>query len=116
MIVGELKGLDVEIRVTFSNPNSQGDGVFGKDMALLLEGVERLGSINASAKSLRVAYTYAWHILKDAETSFGFPLVDRDGARGSTLTPRGRQLLTTYRKLSQKGTEAARQSFLESIA
>jgi molybdate transport system regulatory protein len=111
----QLKDFYVEIKLTFSNPNSRDVGTFGKEMALLLEGVDRLGSLSASAKRIPLSYSHVWRMLNETETSFGFLLVDRDGARGSTLTPRGKQLLTTYQKLAQKGTEVARQSFLESV-
>jgi molybdate transport system regulatory protein len=111
-----LRSLEVAIRVSFYNPKSKEVGVFGKGIAQLLEGIERLGSLNASAKSIHMAYSKAWRIMKETEASFGFQLILRDGARGSSLTPKGAKLLKIYQELTQKGSDSARQLFLEAIA
>ncbi|MBE6469843.1 MAG: LysR family transcriptional regulator [Coriobacteriaceae bacterium] len=74
-------------------------GAFGRGCALLLEGVEAERSLNRAAKRLGMAYSKAWRLVNEAEDQVGFKLIDRDGARGSTLTPEGRRALAGYRTL-----------------
>ncbi|NLG10863.1 MAG: LysR family transcriptional regulator, partial [Coriobacteriaceae bacterium] len=70
-------------------------------------------SLNAAAKKIHMAYSKAWRIVKETEAGFGFLLIDRDGARGSTLTPEGRKLLSAYKTLEGEGTELLSKRFAE---
>ena len=65
-------------------------GVFGHGCVLLLQGIAREHSLNRAAKSMGMAYSKAWRIVNEAEGQLGCKLIERDGARGSTLTPRRR--------------------------
>jgi molybdate transport system regulatory protein len=100
-----MKHLDLQLRLTIYAGKSVDEGTFGKGIATLLRGVEDLGSLNASAKKIHMAYSKAWRIVKETETDFGFNLIDRDGARGSTLTSEGRKLLLAYEQLEAEGIE-----------
>ena len=62
-------------------------GVFGHGCVLLLQGIAREHSLNRAAKSMGMAYSKAWRIVNEAEGQLGCKLIERDGARGSTLTP-----------------------------
>lgn len=85
-------------RLTFrSDPELP--GAFGQGCALLLAGVDEEHSLNRAAKRLGMAYSKAWRIVREAEGQLGYALLDRDGARGSTLTPEGRQALEAYRSI-----------------
>ena len=64
-------------------------GVFGHGCVLLLQGIAREHSINRAAKSMGMAYSKAWRIVNEAEGQLGCKLIERDGARGSSLTPAG---------------------------
>ena len=64
-------------------------GVFGHGCVLLLQGIAREHSLNRAAKSMGMAYSKAWRIVNEAEGQLGCKLIERDGARGSTLTPAG---------------------------
>ena len=75
--------------------------VFGRGVAMLCRGVRDSGSLNKAAKSLSMAYSKAWRIMKQTEESFGFYLLDRDGAHGSTLTEKGETLLALYEELER---------------
>ncbi|MDY2776830.1 MAG: LysR family transcriptional regulator [Collinsella sp.] len=74
-------------------------GALGLGCVLLLEGVERERSLNRAAKSLGMAYSKAWRLVKEAEAQLGVRLLDRDGARGSTLTEDGARVAAAYRTL-----------------
>ena len=73
---------------------------FGPGMVALLQEIERTGSLQRAARSMNMAYSKAWKMLRTAEKEWGFPLTDREtGGRdggGSTLTPQARTLMETY--------------------
>ena len=105
----DLTRLKPEVRISIVNPASESRSVFARGIMQLCVGVSELGSLNAAAKRMGMAYSKAWRIVKDTEAAFGFPLLNRDGAHGSTLTPEGEALVGIYRdlnKLAQKETEA----------
>ena len=62
-------------------------GVFGHGCVLLLQGIACEHSLNRAAKSMGMAYSKAWRIVNEAEGQLGCKLIERDGARGSSLTP-----------------------------
>lgn len=80
---------------------------FGKGIVMLLEGVEKYGSINQATHSMGMAYSKAWRILKATEEEFGVRLVERDGARGSQLTGDARALMRLYYSLRESAQSAA---------
>jgi molybdate transport system regulatory protein len=106
-----MKHLGLQLRLTIYSGKDVDEGTFGKGIATLLRGVEDLGSLNAAAKKIHMAYSKAWRILKEAEAAFGFNLIDRDGARGSTLTAEGRKLLDAYERLENEGDEFLAERF-----
>ncbi len=61
-------------------------GVFGHGCVLLLQGIAREHSLNRAAKSMGMAYSRLAHC-KRGRRPLGCKLIERDGARGSTLTP-----------------------------
>ena len=86
------------IRLAIVNPNSNGHSEFGRGIASLCQGVRELGSLNAAAKSMGMAYSKAWRIIKETEEELGVELLSRDGAHGSSLTSEGEMLLDGYLK------------------
>ena len=92
-------------RLTINGPDRELPGTFGYGCVLLLEGVEEEHSLNRAAKRLGMAYSKAWRLVKEAEGQLGVTLLDRDGARGSTLTPAGQQALDGYRTLQAEVDE-----------
>lgn len=107
--MGKLNHLDTSIRLTISNPDSDSNSMYGLGIANLCLGVRELGSLNAAAKKMGMAYSKAWRIIKDTESALGVELLIRDGAHGSELTEEGNKLLDTYfsivDELSKKATE-----------
>ena len=74
-------------------------GVFGHGCVLLLQGIAREHSLNRAAKSMGMAYSKAWRIVNEAEGQLGCKLIERDGARGSSLTPAGERAIAAYEEL-----------------
>ena len=72
---------------------------FDLDIARLCLAIKELGSLNAAARHVGMAYSRAWRILKNAEEALGQPLLIRDGAHGSTLTELGEELVETFDEL-----------------
>ncbi|MDR2197155.1 MAG: LysR family transcriptional regulator [Coriobacteriales bacterium] len=110
-----MKHLDFQLRLTFFAGKRADEGTFGKGIATLLRGVAEYGSLNAAAKKIHMAYSKAWRIVKEAEAGFGFDLINRDGARGSTLTAEGRKLLEAYEVLEIEGAEFLQSRFKELV-
>jgi molybdate transport system regulatory protein len=108
-----MKHLGIQLRLTIYAGRSVSESAFGKGIATLLHGVDELGSLNAAAKKIHMAYSKAWRIVKETEAGFGFLLIDRDGARGSTLTAEGRKLLAAYEELEKEGAEFLGKRFAE---
>lgn len=85
-------------RITLTDDN--GMKFFGEGPCRLLRCVETTGSLRAAAMEMGMAYSKASRLIKQAESTLGFPLTTRsvggkDGG-GSILTPEGKQLLVQY--------------------
>lgn len=93
-------------RLAIVNEDPEVPGVLGHGVVMLLEGVARERSLNRAAKSLGMSYSKAWRKVKEAEALLGCTLLDRDGARGSTLTPAGEQAVAAYNQLQKAINEA----------
>ena len=98
---------NVKIRLS-TDPEANG---FGKGIVRLLEGVERLGSINKATAEMGMAYSKAWKIINAGEKEFGVQLIARDGARGSALTPEAREMIARYHEINDAARKAAEEVF-----
>jgi molybdate transport system regulatory protein len=94
---------------------SEGEYVFGYGIALILEAIERLGSIRAATDELGQSYRYIWGRIKTCEKRLGRPLVESTvgGAdrHRSRLTPLGRQLTTSFLALRTELLDIADKRF-----
>ena len=99
------------IRLAIKSETSDSNSQFGRGVANLCLGVRELGSLNAAAKSMKMAYSKAWRIIKETEAALGIQLLDRDGAHGSTLTEEGNKLLDAYQEVDAKLQKVAEQEF-----
>lgn len=115
MDVSSFEKLEVFSKISIIRSGSTHEGTLGKGVVMLLEGIEELGSLNKAAKKLGMAYSKAWRIVKETEQGFGFDLIVRDGARGSTLTDEGRVLVRIYRQIQRESSEFANERFREEI-
>lgn len=80
--------------------------VFGRGPLVLLETVDKLGSLNKACNELNMSYSKAWSIIKRAEDLLGYSLLMTytggiDGG-GSTLTPKARTLINAYVDFSKE--------------
>lgn len=89
---------------------SLGPVSIGPGKANLLAAIAETGSISAAGRRLRISYKRAWSLTEDMNAAFAEPVVDtaRGGASGggARLTPTGRQLIDTYRRMEHAASEA----------
>lgn len=88
--------LEIGLRIVQGNKK-----VFGKGPCLLLETINRLGSLKKASNELGISYSKAWTIINRAEQMLGYPLLDShigglDGG-GSELTPQAINLIGKYK-------------------
>ncbi len=81
---------------------SIGGEVFDEQLALLLEQTDKCGSLADACRQAGTSYSSGWKKVKSVEEALGFLLIrsSRGGASGgrSHLTPKGKELLATYKK------------------
>ena len=99
------------IRLAVKSESSESNSQFGRGVANLCLGVRDLGSLNAAAKDMKMAYSKAWRIIKETESALGMQLLNRDGAHGSTLTEDGDKLLDSYLEIDAKLQAIAEEEF-----
>lgn len=85
-----------------------GEPVFGKGRRLLLEAIDRYGSINQAAKEISISYRKALSYIQAMEERLGIKLVERQaGGRhggGARITDEAREFLEKYEEI-EKGME-----------
>ncbi|MDD4915942.1 MAG: winged helix-turn-helix domain-containing protein [Methylococcales bacterium] len=71
----------------------------------LLEAIDRTGSISAAGKSMNMSYRRAWMLVDVMNRCFTQPLVQTakggQNGGGAMLTPLGRQVVDSYKQISQ---------------
>lgn len=75
------------------------DGMFfGTGRGMLLEAVDRFGSLKKAAEHLGMSYRAAWGKIRKTEKVLGVQLIEQAGSRkgGHTLTPGGRLLMAKF--------------------
>ena len=89
-----------------------GSTVLGEGRAELLELIDETGSLSQAARDMGMSYRYAWGVVRKVSEAAGGPVVDssRGGSRGgrTSLTPLGRELLSTFRRVEDALQEEAR--------
>ncbi len=99
------------VRLAIEGYGIESKSQYGRGIANLCQGVRELGSLNAAAKGMGMAYSKAWRIVKDTEAALGLKLLIRDGAHGSHLTDKGNELLDAYLKLDKQLQDYACKQF-----
>jgi molybdate transport system regulatory protein len=93
-----------KVKLWFVDEN--GEAVFGEGLAMLLEAVEKCGSLSVASDHLGMSYRYALHRVSLAERRLGFELIRRrrGGVAGgaSELTTYGKKMLVKYRKIEKE--------------
>ena len=115
--MGQLKNLSTTVRLTVANLSSENKSAFGPGIAKLCLGVREMGSLNAAAKGMRMAYSKAWKIVKIAEENLGFPLLvsvtGGKGGGGAELTQDGKDFLAAFRRFEEAVRSYADEAFVE---
>lgn len=91
----------------------EGDRIVHAEAFDLLHHVRMKGSLMSAARSLDISYRKAWGVIRKAEESLGFELIERHrgGKQGgsSDLTPDGGNLLDAYQELQAEFDAATKQ-------
>lgn len=90
--------LGYELRVFIVRGDDHIRESFGIGVDTLLCRIQEHGSLSAAAKSMGMAYSKAWTILRKMEKYLGFPLVESavGRGRGSKLTSGGEDFINRY--------------------
>jgi molybdate transport system regulatory protein len=95
--------------------DASGEVLFGMGRVKILEAIDRSGSINAAAKSLKMSYRAVWGRIKATEERLGKSLVVRTtggvSGGGSILTPYARELISEYKVFRSQVIEDADSRF-----
>ena len=75
--------------------------VIGKGRMEILENIERTGSINQTAKLMKMSYKGVWSKIKATEKHLNTTIVHSDRKEGSRLSTEGKELLKKFRLLKQ---------------
>ena len=113
--MSKLNNLKPTIRLSVVNPDTDSNSVFGRGIAKLCLGVRETGSLNAAAKSMGMAYSKAWRIIKDTEAALGVQLLYRNGAHGSQLTEDCERILAAYQAIEDELQAEAERRFFEAL-
>ncbi|MCD6306276.1 MAG: LysR family transcriptional regulator [Deltaproteobacteria bacterium] len=85
--------------------------IMGEGRKEILETIERTGSINQTAKIMKMSYKGVWSKIKVTEEYLNLNIVHADRKMGSRLTKEGKELLEKYRLLKESCIEADNQCF-----
>jgi len=103
-------GYHIGVKCRLDSPD--GNPVLGEGRAELLELIDETGSLSEAAQGMGMSYRYAWGMLRKISEAAGSPVVDstRGGSKGgrTNLTPLGRELLDTFRRVEDALQEEAR--------
>jgi molybdate transport system regulatory protein len=86
--------------------NEDGDIIIGEGRQEILENIEKTGSINKTAKIMKMSYKGVWSKIKVTEDYLKLTIVATNKKRGSQLTKEGKELLEKYKTLKKKCLEA----------
>ncbi len=68
----------------------------------LLDAIQNTGTILRAAKEMNLSYRHAWGLLREAESVFGTPLLEKNRGRGTTLTRFSNTLLWAQKRISAR--------------
>jgi len=76
--------------------------IMGEGRKEILETIDKTGSINKTAKLMKMSYKGVWSKIKVTEQYLGKDIIHADRRDGSRLTSEGKALLEKYRKLKAR--------------
>ncbi|WP_243312854.1 winged helix-turn-helix domain-containing protein [Fundidesulfovibrio agrisoli] len=97
MSLGGVKPPVVRLRLWLETEEGM---FFGTGRGMLLEAVERNGSLKKAAEELGMSYRAAWGKIRASEKVLGVMLIEQAGSKkgGHNLTPAGRLLVDKFRQ------------------
>lgn len=111
LVIEMADSMHAAVRLTIYNDDDPKSRGFGRGIVMLLDNIEKTGSIRKAAGDMGMAYSKAWKILTEVEREFAISLLERDGHRGSSLSPQARLLLDAYKNALKEVNEAADRAF-----
>jgi molybdate transport system regulatory protein len=76
--------------------------IIGEGRSEILENIEKTGSINQTAKMMKMSYKAVWSKIKATEKHMNTCIVHTDRKEGSRLSQDGKGLLEKYKRLKEK--------------
>ena len=76
--------------------------IIGEGRAEILRNIEQTGSINQTAKVMKMSYKAVWSKIKATEKHLDTRIVHTDRKEGSRLSKEGKELLENYRRLKEE--------------
>ena len=76
--------------------------IIGEGRAEILRNIEQTGSINQTAKVMKMSYKAVWSKIKATEKHLETRIVHTDRKEGSRLSEEGKELLEKYGRLKQE--------------
>jgi len=78
------------------------NAIIGKGRMEILDNIEKTGSINQTAKMMKMSYKAVWSKIKATEKHLDTLIVHADRKEGSRLSKEGKELLEKYRLLKKE--------------
>ena len=91
--------------------DGNGEIIMGEGRQRILELVEQTGSINQTAKLMKMSYRGVWGKIKATEMHFNKKIVITERRHGSRLSEEGKRLLANYARLKEKCQRADEKIF-----
>jgi len=85
--------------------------IMGEGRQEIFENIEKTGSINQTAKIMKMSYKAVWGKIRATEEHVQVKLVAADRKEGSCLTPEGKEMLAKYRLMKEKCLAADEEVF-----
>ena len=86
--------------------DEEGKIIIGEGRREIFENIEKTGSINQTAKVMKMSYKGVWSKIKATENTLKMRVVDTNKKRGSSLTEEGKVLLQKYIELKEQCLES----------
>lgn len=85
--------------------------IIGEGRKKILENIEKTGSINQTAKLMKMSYKGVWSKIKATEKYLKTTIVATDRKKGAQLTEEGKALLEKYTLLKKRCVQEDNQIF-----
>ena len=91
--------------------DSKGNIIMGEGRQKIFEMIEQTGSINQTAKVMRMSYRGVWGKIRATEEHLNKKIVATERRHGSHLTDEGKKLLMDYSRLKRECQRADEEIF-----